>query len=140
MKLFNRDALRNPLKLLLIVILSLGVTVIVLVIGFIVWNEMNPEGQEEFEHAAIIYYYKSNKCMPDCLLYGRSVNTKKRNRFLINAIALGRIEGDSIIKGEIINPSIWQCTRNDKTVNSNTELLQEGQHYDCFKSYNNFTE
>src|SRR3989338_9434019 len=106
MKLFNRDALRNPLKLLLIVILSLGVTVIVLVIGFIVWNEMNPEEQEEFEHAATIYYYKSNKCMPDCLLYGRSVNTKKKNRdFLINGIALRRIEGGPIINGETIDPS-----------------------------------
>lgn len=141
MKLFNKDALRNPLKLALVIAISLGIIILILVTGFIVWNEMSPEGQEEFEHAATIYYYKSNTCSSDCLLYGRSVNTKKNNRsFLIDAIVLGRTEGGSIINGEIINPSIWQCAKNSKTVNSNTEPLQEGQHYDCFKVYNISTE
>lgn len=141
MKLFSRDTLKNPRRLFLIITLSLSFFVIVILIGFFVWNKLSTEGQEEFEHAATIYYYKSNKCAPDCSLYGRSVNTRKPNRhFLIDAITLGKLGGSSIIDGEIIDPSSWKCTRESKLVNSSTEPLREGQHYNCFKVYSNSTE
>lgn len=69
------------------------------------------------------------------------MNIRKQNRhFLIDAISLGKIGGGSIINGETVDPSVWKCTRESKPVNSATELLREGQHYDCFKVYNNSTE
>lgn len=57
MKVFSKDILRNPQKLSLILILSLSCFVVVAAISFLVWNELSPEGQEEFEHSTTIYYY-----------------------------------------------------------------------------------
>lgn len=118
--------IKVPLILLLILIIP--------VILFFVWNEINVEGQEEFEHAATINYYQSKDCINNCLVYGRSVNVKKKDRnYLIDAIKLGKIEGSRLsVNDKIIDPSSWQCQKEKILVDATTERLQEGTHYDCW--------
>lgn len=122
------------LPILIKVILILLLTLLIPVIFFFVWNEIDVDGQEEFEHAATIYYYQSKECIDDCLVYGRSVNVKKKNRdYLIDAIKLGRIEGSQIyVNDKIVDPSMWQCQKEKELVGISTERLTEDVHYDCW--------
>ncbi len=115
-----------PLILLLILIIP--------IILFFLWNEINVEGQEEFEHAATIYYYQSKGCINECLIYGRSVNVKKKDRdYLIDVIRLGNIEGSPLlVNSKPIDPSNWQCQSEKTLVDTKTERLREGAHYDCW--------
>lgn len=128
--------MKNIKKLPTLVKVSLILLVIFLVpvILFFFSNEINVDDQEEFEHAATIYYYQSKDCINSCLVYGRSVNVKKKDRtYLIDAIKLGKIGNSPIyIDNKIINSSMWQCQKGNSLVDVSTEKLTEGTHYDCW--------